>query len=214
MNKLQKARTRFIISMLFIVILSVVSFFVSMSLLSLIKDHMFGPNYIDVPQIHTLSIANIYIPKDNKNDSRVIVEPQSIPQGPQYIHNITDAEYQLLANLIYYESNIEPIECQMAVAQTVFNRLTNEKFPDTIVEIIFQEDQFQPAGAGVLWNANPTETNYEALERVLLGEKIIPDNVTYFWASYIDVETPGSWFYDMHQSKFYTTLSRTNFYYD
>lgn len=51
-------------------------------------------------------------------------------------------ETQCLAMSIYYEAKGEPISGQYAVADVVLNRVEDERFPDTICEVITQKNQF------------------------------------------------------------------------
>ena len=54
-----------------------------------------------------------------EKEKEVIVE---VEKEPTYTHNITHAEREMLARLVYREANIESLECQMAVVSVVINR--------------------------------------------------------------------------------------------
>lgn len=126
---------------------------------------------------------------------------------------ITAEERELLLKLTYCEANIESIECQMAVIQVVLNRVGSSGFPNSITEVIYDKGQFSPVGFGIIHKAEYNETNEEALDRVLSGEKIIGDDILFFWAESVDVSTPGTWFYKMHNNNFYIQIDHTRFYY-
>lgn len=126
---------------------------------------------------------------------------------------LEEYDKKLMLKLIFCEANTESVECQMAVAQVVLNRLSDESFPNSIYNIIYARNQFTPAGTDWFENAKWTEENETALNRVLEGEKILDDNVVYFWATSIDVKTPGTWYYRMHREKYACTIDNTNFYY-
>lgn len=84
---------------------------------------------------------------------------------------------ELLARVVYAESNTEPIEGQIAVAQVVLNRVRSESFPDTVSEVIYQERQFSTAP--ILSRVTPNETNYEAVDAAFETE-VVPYDVLYF----------------------------------
>jgi len=47
-----------------------------------------------------------------------------------------------LAVAIYFEARGEPIDGQYAVAEVVMNRVSDERYPDTVCSVVFEEDQF------------------------------------------------------------------------
>ena len=47
-----------------------------------------------------------------------------------------------LAVAIYFEARGEPIDGQMLVAETIINRVDDERWPDTICEVVQQPHQF------------------------------------------------------------------------
>lgn len=102
-------------------------------------------------------------------------EPPPEPE-PRYAE-ITAEERELLARVVYAESNTEPIEGQIAVAQVVLNRVRSESFPDTVSEVIYQERQFSTAP--ILGSVVPNETNYEAVDAAFELE-VVPYEVLYF----------------------------------
>lgn len=102
-------------------------------------------------------------------------EPPPEPE-PRYAE-ITAEERELLARVVYAESNTEPLEGQIAVAQVVLNRVRSESFPDTVSEVIYQERQFSTAS--ILGRVTPNETNYEAVDKAFETE-VVPYEVFYF----------------------------------
>ena len=102
--------------------------------------------------------------------------PPATEPEPRY-EEITAEERELLARVVYAESNTEPIEGQIAVAQVVLNRVRSESFPDTVSEVIYQERQFSTAS--ILGSVVPNETNYEAVDKAFETE-VVPYEVFYF----------------------------------
>ena len=51
-------------------------------------------------------------------------------------------EVGCLADNIYFESLIEPVAGQLAVANVTMNRVASEHFPNTVCEVVWQKKQF------------------------------------------------------------------------
>lgn len=104
-------------------------------------------------------------------------EPPAEPEPEPRYEEITAEERELLARVVYAESNTESLEGQIAVAQVVLNRVRSESFPDTVSEVIYQERQFSTAP--ILGSVVPNETNYEAVDKAFETE-VVPYEVLYF----------------------------------
>ena len=61
---------------------------------------------------------------------------------------ITNQDMDLLTLIACSEAGVEPYEGKVAVVATVLNRLVSEDFPDSIYDVIFQEEQFSSAYNG------------------------------------------------------------------
>lgn len=51
-------------------------------------------------------------------------------------------EAECLAGTVYFESKGEPLDGQLAVAQTVLNRARSGRFPSSVCGVVFQKSQF------------------------------------------------------------------------
>ena len=92
--------------------------------------------------------------------------------------NLSLAERQLLARVIWAEARGESMEGQQAVAEVVLNRLMSENFPDNLRDVIYGENQFRSVSK--LEDAELTQAQYQALEKALYGPYILPMDVVYF----------------------------------
>lgn len=129
---------------------------------------------------------------------------------------VTEEEYELLLKLIYSEANVETYECQKKVVYVVLNRLYDSEFPDTIYDVVYQKNQFQPTRNGAIEKAQPNEVNEMALIDALqnYGKDDFPQDVMYFWNYKIkELSDNSSWFYKMHKNNYYETDGKTAFYY-
>lgn len=113
----------------------------------------------------------------NENNEEVACESSLIRA-----YNITEAEREMLAGLVYLEANTESIECQKAIVSVVINRWQNGTWGDTLEDVIYYPYQFTPAS--LIAKTTPTQTNYDAVDYVLKNGSILPKYCMYFRASY------------------------------
>ena len=92
--------------------------------------------------------------------------------------NVTQADIDLMAKLVYAESRGEPFDGQIAVASVVLNRVLNNRFPNTISEVIFQRNAFSCVKDGNIV-AYPDQTSYNAVYEALSG--VDPTNEALFF---------------------------------
>ena len=87
------------------------------------------------------------------------------------------AEVDLLARVIYCESNTLEEEAQIYTGSVVLNRVNSDKFPNTLEEVIYQKGQY--ACTGKLYSITPTERQYEIAEDLLKSGSRIPETVVF-----------------------------------
>ena len=125
----------------------------------------------------------VEVEKEVVVEKEVIVEKEvEVEIEPTYVYNITSAEREMLARLVYLEGGIEPIECQRAIVSVVINRWKNGYWGDTIEKVIYAKYQFSPASK--IKTTTPTEKQYEAVDYVLKNGCTLPEYVLYFRANY------------------------------
>ena len=90
-----------------------------------------------------------------------------------------EGDRYLLANLIYCEAGNQPFDGQVAVGAVVMNRVLSGAFPDTIVGVIYQSGQFEPAMTGRLALArsrdDATDACYQAADAAMAGQTTVAD---------------------------------------
>lgn len=91
---------------------------------------------------------------------------------------LTEEEMDLIADLIWMEAQSEPFEGQQAIAEVILNRLASGDFQSSVQSIIYAEDQF--AAADQIYMAEPTYTQYKAIERALYGPYVLPADVVFY----------------------------------
>ncbi len=87
---------------------------------------------------------------------------------------ITEEDKEVLLRIVEAEATCEDVEGRMLVANVILNRVVSEHFPDSITEVVFQNNgvtyQFSPIKDGRYWTVKVSEKTIEAVERVLAGE--------------------------------------------
>ncbi len=165
-----------------------------------LKDFMPDENDMVVPVEENLE----EIPKNEEDISNVMMEEgltsddleegasnsngkafdEASSQGAHY--DYTESERRLLAGIIQAEAGNQPFEGKVAVASVVMNRVENERFPNTISDVIYAPNQFTPASTGQLASilaSGPSDECMQAATEVLSNDTRNVPNL-YFKAAY------------------------------
>ncbi len=85
-------------------------------------------------------------------------------------------EYEALCRIVQAEAGNQDAEGKLLIANVVLNRVRSERFPNSIVDVIFQDNggktQFAPTKNGSYNNAQITIDTMAAVNRALAGEDI------------------------------------------
>jgi spore germination cell wall hydrolase CwlJ-like protein len=79
-------------------------------------------------------------------------------------------DYILLSKIIQVEAGYETYQSQLAVGSVIMNRVNDDRFPNTIKEVIYQHGQFPPAHNGLLDKSEPNDSVKLAAKAILNGE--------------------------------------------
>lgn len=121
----------------------------------------------------------IYDVDEMPEEPFIYVEEKGPSVEPRYGDlTLSEADMELIARLVWVEAQGEEDDGQQAVAEVILNRVYSDRFPNTVRGVIYAEDQFR--GTQYISEAEPTQTQYEAVERALCGPYILPINVTHF----------------------------------
>lgn len=108
---------------------------------------------------------------DGGSDEGIVLEEEAVPLAAEIVED--SYEVKLLAALIQCEAGGECYEGQLAVGAVVMNRVADPRFPETIVEVIYQPGQFTPVKHGkvdrVLESGNIYESCLEAAREAVSG---------------------------------------------
>ena len=87
-------------------------------------------------------------------------------------------ERNLMAQIVMNEAEGEPQDGKQAVAAVIVNRVLSPLFPETIRDVIYQENQFATSGT-----RTPTQECYDAVDAALKYEGF-PTDMFYFRAGH------------------------------
>ena len=87
---------------------------------------------------------------------------------------ITAGDYEHLLRIVEAEAGGEDKKGKMLVANVIINRVEDSRFPDTVSQVIFQQEdgvaQFSPIADGRFYQVKVTPETVEAVNSVLMGE--------------------------------------------
>lgn len=113
--------------------------------------------------------------------------------------------YEVLCRIVQAEAGCEDMIGKILVANVVLNRVEDERFPDTVPEVVFQYSgdtaQFSPVASGSYYTVQVTEETREAVDRALAGEDY-SEGALYFAARKAAGSQKMRWF-DEHLTRLF-----------
>lgn len=114
--------------------------------------------------------------------------------------NVLDAsEMDVLLRIVESEAGSEDADGRLLVANVILNRVNDDKFPSTVTEVVFQQEngvaQFSPVSNGKIYQVEISQETCEAVERALNGEDISQGALFFASRKYAD-STKMKWFDD------------------
>ena len=127
--------------------------------------------YIEVPQDPI--IETVYVEVEKETGCK--------PYYQSIADSITQEEIDLVAQIAWLESGNQSLTGQKAVVEVIFNRVLDERFPDTIYEVLSQGGQFSTWRNRYI--AEPTQQIYDAIEQVLNESETVLDKDVLFFST-------------------------------
>ncbi len=90
--------------------------------------------------------------------------------------NYNAGDLQWLSRIIHAEAGNQSLEGQICVGNVVLNRVADERFPDTVAEVIFSPNQFCPVKSGTIY-CNPDEDAIAAAKLCLEGVNLAGESL-------------------------------------
>lgn len=106
-------------------------------------------------------------------------------------------DYETLLRIVQAEAGNEDIKGRILVANVVLNRVSDERFPNSVQEVVFQRAggraQFSPVANGTYYSVVVSEDTKEAVDRALAGEDY-SEGALYFAARQYAGSSQMRWF--------------------
>ncbi|WP_054023917.1 cell wall hydrolase [Bacillus sp. FJAT-28004] len=124
--------------------------------------------------------------KWNGLDNKSLIKPGTklkvvIPSNvDQLAKPFSESDYMLLAKITMVEAGHESYEGQLGLANVILNRVKDERFPDTIRDVLYSGKQFPPAHNGLLDKSKPNASSLRAAKDALNGKNNV-ENAVYFF---------------------------------
>ncbi|MBR5798495.1 MAG: cell wall hydrolase [Lachnospiraceae bacterium] len=92
------------------------------------------------------------------------------------LYKLSKEDYECLLRIVEAEAGCEDEKGKMLVAGVVLNRVNSDVFPDTVREVVFQNEggsyQFSPVANGSYYKVKVSDATKEAVDKVLNGEDV------------------------------------------
>ena len=116
---------------------------------------------------------------------KIVVETETIHEEE---HSISYEDAQILMRIAMAEAESDGVEGKAMVMAVVLNRVNDERFPNTIKEVVFQKYQFSPIADGRYYTVEPDVECNLALAEIEKGtysdiEALYFENATSSWQS-------------------------------
>lgn len=83
---------------------------------------------------------------------------------------LTTEEIEILSRIVQLECGYDIQKSKCATVETIFNRIINPKYPNTLIEVLSQKGQFSTWKNRNIVEATPTADTYNCVIMVLNGE--------------------------------------------
>ncbi len=124
------------------------------------------------------------------------------------LENPNEEDIYWLSRIVEAEASGESFEGKLAVANVIINRKNSDEFPNSIKEVIFDQNygyQYTPAMNGTVYNT-PSADSINAAKQALQGNNNIGD------ALYFLNPSASKNFWILHYRTFYKTIENHDFY--
>lgn len=101
-------------------------------------------------------------------------EEKAIKVSSSNIKKISQKDYDILTRIVEAEATGHDIKSKLMVANVVLNRVESDRFPDTIEEVVFQNNgkvyQFSPISDKRYYKVKVTKETKKAVDQALSGK--------------------------------------------
>lgn len=127
----------------------------------------------EVPTTHTTESVEEKIETETKTQEPDITEPITKPSSESN-KSYTEDDLYVLSHVIFAEAGNCSWEHQIGVGSVVLNRVKDERFPNTIEGVVFQEGQYACTWLGGYYN-EPSQTSIDVATYLLENGSQFPE---------------------------------------
>ena len=98
------------------------------------------------------------------------VKAEEIPIINRWGITLTADEIELVSRIVQLECGHDIKESKYATIETIFNRMFDPRYPNTVEEVLSQKGQFSTWKNRNIAKATPTDDTYECVAMVLNGQ--------------------------------------------
>lgn len=100
------------------------------------------------------------------------------PESRYTGYELPEEDIYTLACLAWVQARNQPEEVQQAVVEVILNRLVSDEYPNTVDKVLWWSETF--GSVYYLQNAQPEQTQYDAVTAAMYGPYILPKDVLYY----------------------------------
>lgn len=99
--------------------------------------------------------------------------------GTQEKELYSQEDIDLMARVVMSEASTQSDDCKQAIASVILNRVRSDKYPNTVSEVVYSQNQFSVAN-----NGQPTEDCYGAVYAAIAYPEGFPSDMYWFRNSF------------------------------
>lgn len=141
----------------------------------------------EVKKVEYSGSVTFYVVEQSYTEEEIIPDEEPEPEVEEFksYYTYTDEELDLLSRLIEAEGGAESYETKLKIGSVVMNRVSDQDFPDTIQEVIYEKSQFSvttlKVGGVVMIDRPADEDSKRAAREILDYGSILPPDVQVFY---------------------------------
>lgn len=144
----------------------------------------------------SFSVKNVIMSSKAVASQKRIISIDSCNRD-KWVYELSEKDYEALLKIVEAEAGGEDEIGKMLVANVVLNRVKSDSFPDSVEEVVMQNEngtyQFSPVGNGRFEGVQVSEETVLAVEKALEGEDV-SEGALYFVAEKYAQPEKLKWF--------------------
>lgn len=139
----------------------------------------------------SFSVKNVIMSSKAVASQKRIISIDSCNRD-KWVYELSEKDYEALLKIVEAEAGGEDEIGKMLVANVVLNRVKSDSFPDSVEEVVMQNEngtyQFSPVGNGRFEGVQVSEETVLAVEKALEGEDVSEGDLYFVAAKYAQPE--------------------------